>query len=201
MNTQNKRVIWERGQEGGHSRPINVDQLFANLYEVTSILTKHNVRNWVSHGTMLGLYRDNGPIPWDDDADIGLDLRDRHLIGPALKELVELGYFIPPEGDRTKPINAENMPWYDTVFIRDGEKVEGWWFERKMIANKNFFIYDEPRCGYDLRHPAEYYDDLQKYECRNKSFYIPNHIEDWLVMMYGTNWKTPNKNKKYNNQR
>jgi len=28
---------------------------------------------------------------------------------------------------------------------------------------------------------------------------IPNHIEDWLEMMYGASWKTPQEGRKYNN--
>ena len=54
--------IWERGQEGGHSRPINVERLFHNLVEVCMVLEKYDVRYWLSHGTMLGLYRDGDLI-------------------------------------------------------------------------------------------------------------------------------------------
>ena len=198
--SQDNIPVWERGQEGGHSRPINVTQLFANLAEVCKVLEECDIRYWVSHGTMLGLYRDGGPIPWDDDADIGLNLHDRAKMPAAIKILAKRGYFIPAEGDRSRPVDNDNMPWYDTVFIRDGEKVEGWWFEEKTINGKRFYIYDEPRCGHILKHEARYYDELQRYECRGKLFYVPNDIEDWLVMMYGVGWKAPDRNKKYNHQ-
>ena len=38
MRTSKDIPIWERGQEGGHSRPINCEQLFFNLTEVCSVL-------------------------------------------------------------------------------------------------------------------------------------------------------------------
>ena len=199
--SQNKGPIWERGQEGGHTRPINCEQLFFNLTEVCRILEEFEIRYWISHGTMLGLYRDGGLIPWDDDADIGLDMRDRDKMPDAIQVLRKMGYFIPPEGDRSRPIDEENMPWYDTVFIRDGEKVEGWWFDRVQINNEAWYIYDEPRCGNALKHPAKYYDDLQIGIYNGCRFYVPNYIEDWMVMMYSADWNKPQKGRKYNNQR
>ena len=187
--------IWEYGQDGGNTRPINRDQLFINLCQVSDALTKYGIKHWLSHGTMLGAYRDNNFIAWDDDVDIGMDFSQRKLIGPAIEELEALGFFI-PEGDPTKPITIKNTPYYDTVFLRDGEKIEGWWFER----TGDHYIYDQPRCGNDLKHPGKYYDELQDFEFRGKTFKIPNHIEDYLVMMYGEGWNVPDENKKYNNQ-
>jgi hypothetical protein len=189
--------IWERGQDGGKTRSINVDALFKNLCEVSQVLTKFGIKHWLSHGTMLGAWRDNNLIPWDDDADIGLDMSDRRKIYPALNVLRAKGFFIPPEGDPAKPISNENMPWYDTVFIRDGEKVEGWWFDRKG----DYYIYDEKRCGNDLRHPAKYYETLDSMVFRGVEFPIPNEIENWLLMMYSKDWNVPQKGRKYNNQR
>jgi hypothetical protein len=188
-------VAWERGQAGGRTRPINRDVLFKNLLDVHTVLDKYNIKHWLSHGTMLGAYRENNFIEYDDDCDIGLDFSQRKEIKPALKELRKLGFYI-PEGNPTKPIDKDNTPYYDTVFIRDGEKIEGWWFEKKG----DYYIYDQPRCGNDLKHPAKYYDELQSFVFRGVNFKIPNHIEDWLVMMYDASWKIPNKNKKYNNQ-
>jgi len=197
---QDNKPIWERGQDGGKTRPINVNQLFNNLVEICQVLEQCNIRYWISHGTMLGLYRDGSLIPWDDDADIGLDMRDRKKMKKAVEILAAKGFFVPPEGDRTKSISNNNMPWYDTVFIRDGEKVECWWFEKEKRDGKNYFTYDRPRCGNDLSHPAKYYNTLQKFTCNGFEFSIPNHIEDWLVMMYSEDWRVPAKNRKYNNQ-
>lgn len=181
--------IWERGQEGGITRPINCEQLFNNLCEVSECLTKHGLKHWLSHGTILGAYRDNALIPWDDDVDLGLDYSQRHLMKPVEDEMRERGYFVPEDG-------VEGMPHYDTVFIRDGEKIECWWFEKFG----DHYIYDKPRCGNTLKHDAKYYDELKEFKFRGRYFRIPNHIEDYLVMMYSADWMFPQKGRKYNNQ-
>lgn len=183
------RPIWERGQEGGITRPIDRDVLFKNLCNVSRVLTKHKIKHWLSHGTALGAYRDDNIIAWDDDADIGCDMVDRHKIYEAQAELRSLGFFSPNEDE-------EGMPYYDTVFIRDGEKIEVWWFDR----DGDFYIYDKPRCGDKLKHPAKYYEKVQPFAFRGELFYIPNYIEEWLEMMYSEDWMVPQKGRKYNYQ-
>jgi hypothetical protein len=204
------RPIWEHGQEGGHTRPINRDVLFNQLVEVKDVLNKWGIKWCLSHGTMLGIYRDGNFIEWDDDIDIAIitqDIKaDKEKMHNVRLELRDKGYFVPDEGDPDKPVDPQsNMPYYDTCFLRDGEKIECWWFELKMAGNSSepewWYIYDEPRCGHTLKHKTKYYDELKDFEWKGQTFKIPNHIEEYLVMMYDENWHTPNPKKKYNDQR
>ncbi len=198
--------IWELGQHGGRTRPINREVLGKAMLDFISVLEKHKIKYCISHGTMLGLYRDGDFIAWDDDVDIALlDFSQREYFSTVVRnDLVELGFFMPPVGDPNKPVKATgpdaNMPYYDSVGIRDGEKIECWWFEHKIINGEAFYIYDEPRCGWDLKHPAKYYDEPQDFEWNGHILKIPNHIEDYLVLMYSKDWKVPQPDRKYNNQ-
>lgn len=42
------------------------------LFKTVDILNKNNIKYWVSDGTLLGIIRDGGLIPWDDDIDIAI---------------------------------------------------------------------------------------------------------------------------------
>ncbi len=190
-------VCWERGQHGGRTRPINREVLFKNLCEVREVFNKYGVGFWLSHGTALGVKRDGDFIEWDDDADIGIDFSDRDTAAyrKILKALEKRGFYIPP-CDKSKPIDKDNAPYYDFVAIKDGEKIEGWFFEKKG----DFYIYDEPRCGNILKHPAKFYDKMGSIFFKGIEFNTPAKLDEWLVLMYGEDWKTPNQDRKYNQQ-
>lgn len=198
--------IWELGQEGGRTRPIDQEILYKNLCDFVDVLNKYNIKYCISHGTMLGLYRDSQFIPWDDDIDISLlDMSQRMTVAVDCREELESkGFYMPKLGDINKPVQATgpdaNMPFYDTVAIRNGEKIEGWWFEEKIHNNQKFYIYDEPRAGWDLKHPAKFYDEPKDFKWKDRIWKIPNHVEEYLVLMYGDNWKYPDRSRKYTNQ-
>lgn len=190
--------MWEQGQQGGRTRPIDREILYTNLVEVCKLLEKYKIKYWVSHGTALGFYRDGNFIEWDDDADISVEMSDKHKELAFASELRTLGYYVPPQGDPTKPIDPyKNMPYADTVAIKDGEKIEIWWWTRA----DNRYTYDELRPPCELNHDAKFYDTLSSIKIRDYEFPIPYHTEEWLELMYGKNWGTPLKDKKYNTQR
>lgn len=198
LNVFGKDVpCWERGQQSGRTRLLDPDKLFNNLCKIHQTFDTFGIRHWLSHGTMLGVYREGNFILWDDDCDIGMDFSQRQSMNYAcaIQYLEKCGFYIPPSNPNY-PITNENAPFYDFVAIRDGEKVEGWFFEKKG----DYYIYDQSRCGNVLKHPAKYYDELGVINFRGIEFATPSHVEDYLVMMYGKSWKIPNKNRKYNHQ-
>lgn len=179
--------IWARGQEGGVTRPIDKYVLYRNTLDVYTVFKEHGIKCWLSHGTMLGVYRDGDFISYDDDSDLGADISTSARRLDAEEKLREMGYFVPRS-------NEEGMPFSDTVAIKDGEKVEVWWYEKR--GDK--YIYDVHRQHW-LKHDEKYYDTLGEIDFKGNKFAIPSHIEEWLVMMYSHDWRIPQKGRKYNN--
>lgn len=61
--------------------------LFKLLHDVTQCLNKHNIRYWADGGTLLGIIRNEGQIPWDDDLDIGVMNTDFTRVLKIVNEL------------------------------------------------------------------------------------------------------------------
>lgn len=43
------------------------------LKQFVSLLDKRSIEYWLAYGTLLGAYRHQGFIPWDDDIDLGME--------------------------------------------------------------------------------------------------------------------------------
>jgi lipopolysaccharide cholinephosphotransferase len=63
------RELKEYNPEGSDLRNAQIRMLDIFIL-VDSICQKHNIRYWISSGTLLGSVRHQGFIPWDDDLDI-----------------------------------------------------------------------------------------------------------------------------------
>lgn len=56
------------------------------LYKLVNILEKHGVTYWLEGGTLLGAYRHGAFIPWDDDIDISVPIRDQPMLLSKVRE-------------------------------------------------------------------------------------------------------------------
>jgi phosphorylcholine metabolism protein LicD len=191
--------LWERGQHGGRTRPMDRDVAFDNAAAVSGVFTELGIKHCLSHGTILGVYRDGDTIPWDDDVDMALFSVDRDKYEEARHRLRALGFFVPNEGNPKKRIEAygskANMPYYDFVAIRNGEKLEGWIFD--LVGD--YYIYDKARDGLTI--PKRFFDTLSTVTWRGLLFPAPSDIEGFLTIMYDSTWRTPDPEKKYNDLR
>ena len=71
------------------------------LIEVDKICKKHDIRYWLSSGTLIGAMRHNGFIPWDDDLDIEMMHSDYLRLMEVLPS--ELPEWLALQNDETDP--------------------------------------------------------------------------------------------------
>ena len=61
--------------DGSELRQLQL-RMLEILIEVDAICKRHNIKYWLSSGTLLGAVRHGGFIPWDDDLDIEIMRED-----------------------------------------------------------------------------------------------------------------------------
>lgn len=71
------------------------------LVEIDRICKKHDIKYWLSSGTLIGAMRHDGFIPWDDDLDIEMMRPDYLRLLKVLKE--ELPDWLALQDDETDP--------------------------------------------------------------------------------------------------
>lgn len=163
---------WERGvRQGGL---MNKTIMTANFLEFKASMEKHRISFVFIFGTLLGTMRDKDFISWDTDVDVACFAEDHKKMGLVIEELKTQGFYIP---------NRNVCPLHDHFFIRAGEKIEIWWFDK--IDNE--WIYDN-----NIRYPKRYFDRIETIHFLDTIWRIPSWPEEFLTLTYGKDWRTPN---------
>ena len=70
---------------GMNEQELNVSMRLLEVFAHT--MDKHNLTYVLDGGTLLGAYRHHGPIPWDDDFDVMVDVDKKEEVRNALETL------------------------------------------------------------------------------------------------------------------
>lgn len=149
-----------------------------NLLKIlSSYLENNNINYWIIGGTLLGSVRHGQLIPWDDDADIGIELNQIDKLLESNKLLNPLGYEIVHEWEiyKFRKINT-NYPFIDIFLYIDDDGI--YQMDKQILRNKwpnEYYKYDE-------------LFPLKKYKFGDLELSGPNYSLGYLNRMY-PNWE------------
>lgn len=129
--------------EGSNLRRMQMVMLDI-LSEVDAICRRHDIPYWLSSGTLIGAWRHNGFIPWDDDLDIEMRREDYLRLLPLLREELpdhlalqtmddddNYFFFFAKVRDRRSYIEEENN--YDRIWKERGLFIDIFPMERQRM--------------------------------------------------------------------
>lgn len=91
-----KTTVWVNEDAESQARQVRYlqeDALFVTK-EIDRICRKHNIGYFVCGGTMLGMVRHGGFIPWDDDMDVGMLRADYNRFCEVAKQELREQFFL-----------------------------------------------------------------------------------------------------------
>jgi len=169
------------------------------LLMLSENLKSHNVPHYIDAGTLLGVYRDNALIPWDDDLDFSVNANYlTHSINiieqllPKMLEITGVNWIL------HKYINQQNYGAVPIGAIRalkllpddDSGAFPGIDFFVKYIQGEHM---DYCLASRGFRMPSSHFSDMQSHTFAGGDVSLPNHVEAYLEGHYG-DWRTPQEN-------
>jgi hypothetical protein len=172
--------LWEQGvRQGGEMDKVTMAK---NLLDFKEVMDKHQMPFVLFAGCLLGVIRQEGFIKKDTDVDVACfyhtqkpfeEVKYYNSMADIKADLTALGFTI---------VGKDITPWNWDVFIRNGEKIEIWWFQK---------IDDEYIFSNNIRYPSHYFDLLDEVDFLDTKFKIPSDHRDFLELTYGIDWRTP----------
>ncbi len=149
--------------------------LFENF---TTFLDANDITYWLTCGNLLGALRHNGLIPWDDDIDINIPLKDIDRLKSVVKNS-DFSYY--KAGGGYKFFHKKSYPFIDIIVVN---KNENKWKLCYPLHNEE--------CSYKKAEewPQECFDDkdvfpLQKIKFEHFEVNAPNNYNKLIEKMYG----------------
>ncbi|WP_166424992.1 LicD family protein [Paraglaciecola sp. 20A4] len=167
------------------------------LLMLSANLNSHDVPHYIDAGTLLGVYRDNALIPWDDDLDFSVNAQYLEHTVETLEQLLP------------KLLELTGVPWTLHQYVNQREygavsvgAIRALKFlpseENVTLPGIDFFVkyIDGEYMDYCLasrgfRMPTRHFSNIRGHSFSEGTVYLPHDVEDYLEGHYG-DWQTPN---------
>tara|TARA_R110000824_G_scaffold126115_5_gene285518 strand:- start:745 stop:1344 length:600 start_codon:yes stop_codon:yes gene_type:complete len=166
---QNK--IWKKDN-------FDFNQRIESLKDVSKVSDKIGFKIYFANGVLLGAYRNNDFIPWDDDIDFDCLAEDfTDVCDTAQEEFINLGYI----ARLNRHQNKAKLNIYKNL-----EKIT---FAALYDLNEEYYF------RYKHKWPKKLYKNSETFTFKGMQFMVPSPIEDYLRHVYGDDWSVPKKRK------
>lgn len=174
-----------------NTAPFNLKLAEALLFAVTSSLDKYDIPYHLEGGTLLGIVRDNGLLPWDDDLDISIPSGYEFRLPKALRFLQLKGWRVDKRKyyrfdhldisgirvfkirDRSRGMLNMGHSYLD-IFIKVTNGQYTYWQAKKKL----------------MRVCSSYYQGHDIIEFKGRQLKAPKKHKDYLTEKYG-DWTQP----------
>lgn len=162
------------------------------------VLAALAIKHHIDAGTLLGLYRDQTLIPWDDDLDIAVDSSGRQIISDNLELFVARLNLVSGGDWQAQALKSEesfgavpaNAVRAFKFIDRSDQALPAIDFFVKYVANGSS---DYCLSSRGIRMPAEFAESVSEYKCHDFVWPIPGDTPGYLAHHYG-NWQIPDPN-------
>lgn len=159
-----------------------LEDRLTGLNEVVKILDQEKIPYRIAAGTLLGFYRDNAFIPWDNDVDIFFNVDDIYKKKDNLIKIFKKKKF---ELILTNKITDYSC--FGFRAIKYGTR-----YEFSGFHEKGKYMMLLPKWNIGWKYPKDLFNSLSTIKFRNYEYTTFSNIEDFLILQYG-NWKQPKK--------
>ncbi len=171
---------------------MNKDKAFRKIID---ILSKADCKWWLDAGTCLAVVRNGDFIAETDDVDIGIDVGENHPPWDFLmKDFQEAGW------------GLAKIRTYKQLFMTIGftgpEKVDIFFYHKKgEYLWHTICGWEDERQKRKVYKPEKFpealFMTLKEVQFKDRTVFLPNPPEMYLVHRYGRDWSTPNPDYKF----
>lgn len=173
--------------------PINaccLAHLLEMLTDLTNLFNEIGLHYWLDYGSLLGMVRGGGLIPWDKDIDFGIRVEDLDKLLGISSCLEGMGYyFVYPLSEHSLHprvhYSRSNLIFCD-IYLWEKRSIGTY----HMVCHPGSYGSVVKPLGFPLYFhecASYFYDNLDKIG----SISIPSRVEEYLELRYGVNWRIP----------